>query len=74
MPVVDLVLHCNGDMREMEEVAAAARPLTPQAQARVARAEQLRRSRRADFDARAAERRFAELIAGGARLTSSKPA
>ena len=62
----DLVLHCNGDMAEMEEIAAAARPLTPQAQARIARAETLRRSRREDFDARAAERRFAELMAGGA--------
>jgi beta-N-acetylhexosaminidase len=68
----DLVLHCNGDMREMEEIAAAARPLTPQAQARMARGENLRQGRRTDFDARAAERHFAELISG--RLaTSSKP-
>ena len=67
----DLVLHCNGGMVEMEEIAAAARPMTPEAQARVARAEQLRRSRRADFDACAAERRFAELISGGP-VTSSK--
>jgi hypothetical protein len=52
-------------MAEMEEVAAAARLLTPRALARVARAEQLRQSRRTDFDARAAERRFAELISGG---------
>ena len=70
---VDLVLHCNGDMVEMEEIAAAARPLTPQAQTRVARGEQLRRSRHTDFDARAAERRFAELISGGP-VTSSNPA
>jgi beta-N-acetylhexosaminidase len=61
----DLVLHCNGDMREMEEVAASARPLTSESQARVERAEALRRRRRTDFDTRAAERRFAELMAGG---------
>ena len=35
----DLVLHCNGDMAEMPEIAAAARPLTPQAQTRIARGE-----------------------------------
>lgn len=69
----DLVLHCNGDMAEMEAVAAAARPLTAEAQARIARAEELRQSRRADFDNLAAERRFAELISGGP-ATSSKPA
>jgi beta-N-acetylhexosaminidase len=66
----DLVLHCNGDMAEMEEVAAVARPLTPAAQSRIARAEGLRQSRRADFDARAGERRFAELISSGP-VTSS---
>jgi beta-N-acetylhexosaminidase len=69
----DLVLHCNGDMAEMEAVAAAARPLTAEAQARIARAEELRQSRRKDFDARAAERRFAELISGRP-ATSSMPA
>ena len=69
---VDLVLHCNGDMAEMEEIATAARQLTPQAQARVARAEQLRRSPRADFDPRAAERRFAELISGGTATNSNR--
>jgi beta-N-acetylhexosaminidase len=68
---VDLVLHCNGDMREMEEIAAAARSLTSEAQARVARAEALRQKRRTNFDARAAERRFAELMAGG---TAARPA
>ena len=69
----DLVLHCNGDMREMEEIAASARKLTPEAQARVARAEALRRRGRTDFDAQEAERRFAELISGGPP-TGSKPA
>jgi beta-N-acetylhexosaminidase len=63
---VDLVLHCNGDMAEMTEIAAAARPLTPETLARIARAESLRRSRCQEFDARMAERRFAELMASGA--------
>ncbi|HEX2150845.1 MAG TPA: beta-N-acetylhexosaminidase, partial [Stellaceae bacterium] len=67
---VDLVLHCNGDMAEMEEIVASARPLTPEAQARVARAEELRRRSRGDFDARAAERRFAALMASG---TNARP-
>ncbi len=34
----DVVLHCNGDMAEMQAVAAAARPLTDAAQRRLARA------------------------------------
>ena len=63
---IDLVLHCNGDMEEMTEIVAAARNLTPEAQTRIARAETLRRGRRREFDARAAERRLAELMAGGA--------
>jgi beta-N-acetylhexosaminidase len=66
----DLVLHCNGDMAEMQEVVAAARPLTPEGQERIARAEQLRRSRYRDFDALAAERRFAELMASGTTARS----
>jgi beta-N-acetylhexosaminidase len=69
----DLVLHCNGDMGEMADIAAAARPLTAQAQTRIAHAEALRLRGRADFDARAAERRFAELMSGGP-APSSKPA
>jgi beta-N-acetylhexosaminidase len=69
---VDLVLHCNGDRREMEEVAAAARPLTPQAQSRIARGEDLRQSRHQDFDRRMAERRFAELITSGAGTSPSR--
>jgi beta-N-acetylhexosaminidase len=62
----DLVLHCNGDMAEMAEIAAAAPPLSPAAEARIARGEELRRRRREEFDRRATERRFAELMAGGA--------
>jgi beta-N-acetylhexosaminidase len=60
----DLVLHCNGVRREMEEVAAAARPITPEAAARLARGEALRR-RPAAFERRAAEARFDRLLAGG---------
>jgi beta-N-acetylhexosaminidase len=61
----DVVLHCNGDMAEMAEIAAAP-PLSPAAEARIARGEELRRRRREEFDRRATERRFADLMAGGA--------
>ncbi len=39
----DVVLHCNGEMAEMEAVAAALRPLTEIAQERLARAAALKR-------------------------------
>ena len=58
----DLALHCNGVLAEMEEVAEAAAPLSPQAQTRVARGEALRRASRQEFDRAAAEARFAELL------------
>jgi len=38
----DLVLHCNGDMPEMQAVAASLRPLTPMARTRAERALALR--------------------------------
>jgi beta-N-acetylhexosaminidase len=38
----DLVLHCNGHPAEMEQVAAAAGPISPRAAARLARAEAVR--------------------------------
>jgi beta-N-acetylhexosaminidase len=59
----DLVLHCNGDRGEMEEVAAAASVLTPAAGARLARGEVLRHPP-AGFDRAEAERRFDALTAG----------
>ena len=59
----DLVLHCTGVLAEMAEVVEAAPPLSPAAQARVARGEALRRRRRRSFDPRAAAARFAELTA-----------
>lgn len=59
----DLVLHCNGDRDEMEEVVAATAALTPQAAARLARGEAVRRPPGA-FDREPAERRFDALLAG----------
>jgi len=58
----DLVLHCNGDRREMEEVAAAAAPMTAAAAARLARGEAMRR-RSSEFDREEMERRFDALLA-----------
>lgn len=58
----DLALHCNGSLAEMEEVAAAVRPLSAAGAARLARAETMRRPP-ADFDRRAARRRFDALFA-----------
>ena len=60
----DLVLHCNGNMTEMTEVAHAARPLTPAARARLDRAEHRRRAAMQPFDRMAAEARFRALLAG----------
>ncbi len=57
----DLVLHCNGDRGEMEEVVAAATPLTSEAAARLARGEAMRR-RPGEFDRQEAERRFDALL------------
>jgi beta-N-acetylhexosaminidase len=58
----DVALHCNGVLAEMQEVAEAASPLTAAAQARLARAEALRRNSAQSFDRAAAEARFAELL------------
>jgi beta-N-acetylhexosaminidase len=60
---VDLVLHCNGVMAEMAEIVDAAVRVSPTVRARIARGEKLRRREREDFDRRAAELRFAELMA-----------
>jgi beta-N-acetylhexosaminidase len=59
----DLVLHCNGRRGEMEEIVAAAAPLTEAAAARLAHAEAMRR-RPAPFDRAATERRLDVLLAG----------
>ena len=59
----DVVLHCNGAMSEMIEVAAAAEPLTAAAKRRLAAgAARLRAPE--PFDRAAAQRRFAALLAG----------
>ncbi len=62
----DLVLHCNGVMAEMAEIVDAARPISPAAGERIARGEIRRLRPGEDFDRRAAELRFAELMAGTA--------
>jgi beta-N-acetylhexosaminidase len=59
----DVVLHCNGTLDEMREAADAARPITSQTSARLARAEAMRRAVRRDFDRGAAEARF-DALAG----------
>ncbi len=58
----DLVLHCNGDRAEMEEVVSAAAPMTPEAAARLARGAAMR-CPPAAFDRESAERRFDALLA-----------
>jgi beta-N-acetylhexosaminidase len=60
----DLVLHCNGDLGEMEEVVKAARPISPLTAARLRRGEALRRGSAAKgFDRAEAEARFDALLA-----------
>ena len=59
----DVVLHCNGDMAEMEEVAEAAGPMTAAAHARAARVIAMRAEDAAgDLDALSAQ--WEALIAG----------
>lgn len=62
----DLVLHCTGALAEMQEVAAAAGPISATTAERLARGETLRReSKRAAgrFERAAAEARFDALLA-----------
>ena len=59
----DLALHCNGDPREMEEVAAAAEPVSALAAERLANAEALRHQYAAEgFDRAAAEAKLDALL------------
>ena len=61
----DLALHCNGNPGEMEEVAAAARPISPLTAARLGRGEAMRRGSAASrFDRGEAEAQFDALLAG----------
>src|SRR5215467_10878220 len=61
----DLALHCNGNPVEMEEVTAAAAPISPPSADRLARGEAMRRRSPGDnFDREAAEVRLDALLAG----------
>jgi beta-N-acetylhexosaminidase len=59
----DVVLHCNGDMAEMEAIAAAVTPLSDKALARVVRGEAMKRKPTA-LDAGQAARRVEDLLGG----------
>ena len=62
----DLALHCNGDPGEMEQVVAAAWPISPLTAARLRNGEGMRRgSATNSFDRAEAEARF-DAILGGA--------
>jgi beta-N-acetylhexosaminidase len=60
----DGLLHCNGRLGEMTEVAASAAPLSAQAQRRLAVGEAMRKAHLSSFDRRAGELRFAALMGG----------
>jgi beta-N-acetylhexosaminidase len=62
----DVVLHCNGDMAEMVQIAAAASAMTPAAARRLTAGEARRLGARVPLDRRAARLRFAALMAGEA--------
>jgi beta-N-acetylhexosaminidase len=68
----DVVLHCNGDLAEMQAVASAAGELAGQAQARAEAALNLRGARE-EFDVAAARRIFNDMVAerppGSQRIT-----
>jgi len=61
----DVVLHCNGNMKEMTEIAGAAARLTPAARRRVDRAE-ARRGAAQPIDRETLAARFGALIARAA--------
>jgi beta-N-acetylhexosaminidase len=61
----DLVLHCNGDRREMEAIVTAAGLISARTADRLTRGEAMRRaSGPKPFDRRKAEARFEALLAG----------
>ncbi|MBI3503700.1 MAG: beta-N-acetylhexosaminidase [Proteobacteria bacterium] len=61
----DVVLHCNGDFAEMEQVALAARPLDDEGMARVEAGSRIRHARaRAGFDAAGAEAELQAFLVG----------
>jgi beta-N-acetylhexosaminidase len=65
----DLVLHCNGDLAEMQAVAAQAPPLSGQAERRAATALAMRRPA-ATLDVEAARASFAAMLAVNPRLSA----
>jgi beta-N-acetylhexosaminidase len=62
----DLALHCNGDQREMAEIAGAVAPLSHAASRRIARGEAMRRRAPEAFDRAATTARLDALMAGEA--------
>jgi beta-N-acetylhexosaminidase len=58
----DVALHCNGEPKEMEQIAAACARLTPAAQQRIATGE-ARRGHPTSFDAREAATALDALLA-----------
>ena len=58
----DLVLHCNGSLEEMAVLATAVGSLTPDAQARFARAEAMRMEAKVDADMDDVRARLAECL------------
>ncbi len=70
----DLVLHCNGNRREMEAIVAAAGLVSTRTATCMAQAEALRRgSEPRSFDRREAEARFDSLLAGRAISGTAEP-
>jgi len=61
----DLVLHCNGNLREMEAIVARAGPISILSAGRLARAEAIRhRFEMQEFDRRETEEEFEALLGG----------
>jgi beta-N-acetylhexosaminidase len=60
----DLVLHCNGDRRDMEALVVATAPVSTRTAGRLARAETMRHGGPQYFDRREAEAQFEALLAG----------
>jgi beta-N-acetylhexosaminidase len=61
----DLALHCNGDPSEMEEIAAAVRPISHDTAERLGRGEAMRRRCASDgFDRGEAEAQLDAFLTG----------
>jgi beta-N-acetylhexosaminidase len=62
----DVVLHCNGELKEMTGIARAVGPLSAACRQRLDAGERRRLAERRPFDRRAAEARFSSLLEGRA--------